>query len=286
MAIEITVAIPGTARVGESPCWDAGTGTLSWVDIMSGTVYRSDLSSPAQTVVELPIMVGAAAPKASGGFVTATARGFADIDPGGRVVRQLDVLPDGVRMNDAKCDPAGRFWAGGCALDFATGQGSLHVLQPDWTTEEVFSGLTQPNGLGWSPDGATFYLIDTQARQLTAYDVVPGQVVPAAPRVLKRFPVPLGYPDGLTVDADGGLWVAMWGGGRILHLSPSGRVIDELPMPVAQPSSCVFGGPELDVLYVTSATEGMAVGPDDPSGSVFAVTGLGVRGLPSQRFGG
>ncbi|MFI1092560.1 SMP-30/gluconolactonase/LRE family protein [Streptomyces sp. NPDC020917] len=286
MSIEITVAIPDTARVGEGPCWDPETGRLSWVDILSGTIHDDDPQTAVRSRIQLPPLVGAAVRKTSGGFVAANAEGFADIDRDGRWTQRAAFLPPGVRMNDAKCDVSGRLWAGSCAMDFDEGRGALHVLRPDWTTETVIVGLTQPNGLDWSPDGSVFYLIDTQARELTAGDVVPGRLAPEDRRVLTRFPEALGYPDGMTVDTEGYLWIAMWGGGRLLRVSPAGEIVSQVDLPVVQPSSCAFGGPDLDVLYVTTAREGLAPQTCGPSGSVLAVAGLGVRGLPGRRFGG
>ena len=292
MTIEITVAIPDTAGVGEGPFWNRETRRLCWVDILTGTIHDDHPEALDHRLrFQLPTTVGAAVPKSSGGYVAATGEGFADVCADGSWTTRLDILPDGVRMNDAKCDSSGRFWAGSCALDFAAGRGALHVLNPDWTTEQVLSGLTQPNGLDWSPDGRTFYLIDTQAREVSAFDVRPDRLEPTNRRLLTRFPDSAGYPDGMTVDADGGLWIAMWGGGRLLHVSPEGGNLEQIPLPVEQPTSCAFGGRDLDVLYVTTARDGLDPEPDntaldDPSGSVLAVRGLGVRGRPATRFGG
>jgi sugar lactone lactonase YvrE len=192
-------------------------------------------------------------------------------------------------MNDAKCDPHGRLWAGSTQMEFAGGQGALHMLDADWRHKIVLHGLTLPNGLGWSPDGRTFYLIDSIARELNAFDVTPGGCALSGRRVLTTFGEDAGLPDGMTVDSTGCLWIAMWGGGRIVRVSPEGSVIDVVPVPVAQPSSCAFGGPGLDVLYVTSAREGLDLPPLPATavdGSVLAVRGLGVTGLPGTRFGG
>ena len=283
--IEISVAVPAGARVGEGPFWDAETHQLTWVDILAGAIHSSDPSTSATRTVTLPTLVGAAVPKASSGFVAATAEGFAEVRPDGARTTKHALLPDGIRMNDAKCDPAGRFWAGSCAMDFAAGRGALHVLRADWTTEVVIEGLTQPNGLDWSPDGRTFYLIDTQLREVSAFDVLPDQLAPANRRRLAVLPDSLGYPDGMTVDAQGCLWIAMWAGGRVVRLSPAGELLSEVVVPVEQPTSCAFGGPDLDVLYVTTAREGLDHA-SAPAGSVLAVRGLGVTGLPARRFGG
>lgn len=286
MTIDITVAFPDTARVGEGPFWDRETGQLRWVDILAGTINTGDPVSSRRHTITLPTLVGAALPKASGGFVAATAEGFAEVRPDGTWTTRDTVLPPGQRMNDAKCDAAGRLWAGSCDLDFAPGHGRLHVLSTDWTSRQVLGDLALPNGLDWSSDGRTFYLVDTVAGELNAFDVRPDRLDLANRRVLARFPEAGGIPDGMTADAHGCLWIAMWGGGRLLRVSPEGRTLAEVPLPVAQPSSCAFGGPDLDVLYVTTAREGLDLDPASPAGSVLAVRGLGVRGLPATRFGG
>ncbi|MEV0408850.1 SMP-30/gluconolactonase/LRE family protein [Actinoallomurus sp. NPDC050550] len=287
MDIDISVAFPCSARVGEGPFWDRRTGLLHWVDILAGRIHTGDTRTGSRLEpVTLPTLVGAAVPKTSGGFVAATKEGFADVDPGGTSTTRSAFLPAGHRMNDAKCDASGRLWAGSTDMDFAPGQGALHVLSPDWSSLHVLDGLTLPNGLGWSPDQRTFYLVDTIAGELNAFDVTPGRSTLANRRLLTRFNESSGMPDGMTIDTDGCLWIAMWGGDRLLRISPEGRTLMELPVPARQPSSCTFGGPDLDVLYVTTAREGLDLEEEDPAGSVLAVRGLGARGLPATRFGG
>ncbi|GIH18605.1 gluconolactonase [Rugosimonospora africana] len=298
------VAFAGRARVGEGPVWDARHGRLHWVDIPAGHIHTSDpgtdwsgsprgdrRAEPDQSIgqttsIELPTQVGAAVPRRGGGFLAATAEGFASVEADGSMTVRCAILPDGERMNDAKCDRYGRFWAGSTTMDFQPGRGALHLLMPDWTTRVVLDGLTLPNGLDWSPDGRTFYLADTMAGEISAFDSDLESASISNRRVLFRMPVEAGMPDGLTVDASGCLWVAIWGGDRVLRLSPDGDVLGEIPMPVHQPSSCAFGGPGLDVLYITSAREGLDLSDDDPAGSVFAVTRPGAVGTPSTPFAG
>lgn len=285
MSIQIEVAIPGVARVGEGPHWDPDTATLLWVDIPAGAVHRAVRGTGPVRTITLPTMVGAAVPKASGGLVAATREGFADVVSGERWETRLHVLPGGQRMNDAKCDPAGRLWAGSTDMGFAPGEGALHVLTATWDSHVVLTGLTLPNGMGWSSDGRTMYLVDTMARELNAFDVRDGQPALGGRRLLATFSG-TGIPDGMTLDADGCLWIAMWGGSRLVRVSPEGEVIAEVVLPVEQPASCAFGGPDLDVLYVTTARQGLDLAPDDIAGSVLAVRGLGVKGLPPTKFGG
>jgi sugar lactone lactonase YvrE len=283
VAATMRVAVRASARVGEGPVWDARRTRLSWVDILAGAIHTSDLSDGTMTTRTLPTLVGAAAPRASDGFVAAVSEGFAEVSDE-YTVRQ-HILAEGIRMNDAKCDPGGRFWAGSTAMDFAPGRGAVHVLEADWSTRVVVDGLTQPNGLGWSPDGRTFYLVDSAEREITAFDAIGNQL--HGRRLLLAFGDG-DVPDGLCVDADGCLWVALWGGERVVRIAPDGRLLSTLPVPVAQPSSCAFAGPDLDVLCVTSAREGLEPAADDRAydGSVLAFTGLGVTGVPVAAFAG
>jgi sugar lactone lactonase YvrE len=282
----VRLAVRAGARVGEGPVWDPGPERLHWVDILAGAVHTSELTTGSTTSRQLPTLVGAASPKRTGGFVAAVTEGFAEVSAE-YVVRQ-HILADGIRMNDAKCDPDGRFWAGSTAMDFAAGQGALHVLETDWSTRVVLDGLTQPNGLGWSPDGKTFYLVDSAEREISAFDAAGNQL--AGRRRLCSF-ADGDVPDGLCVDTEGCLWVALWGGGRLVRIAPDGRMLSTLPVPVVQPSSCAFVGPDLDLLCVTSAREGLEL-PDDAEdgtpydGSVLIVAGLGVSGVPVAGFAG
>jgi sugar lactone lactonase YvrE len=280
------VAFASRARVGEGPVWDAEICRLHWVDIPAGHIHTSDPTTGQTTSIELPTLVGAAVPRRGGGFVAATAEGFATVKANGLMNVRRAILPDGERMNDAKCDRHGQLWAGSTTMDFQPGKGALHVLMPDWTSRVVLEELTLPNGLGWSPDGHTFYLADTMAGEVSAFDTDQGATRISRRRVLFRIPDHTGMPDGLTVDAAGCLWVAVWGGDRLARISPEGDLLGEVPLPVHQPSSCTFGGSRLDVLYITSAREGLDLSDNDPAGSVLAVDRLGVVGMPSTAFAG
>ena len=156
-------------------------------------------------------------------------------------------------MNDAKCDARGRLWAGSTDMDFRPGAGALHVLEPDWSTRVVLEGLTLPNGMGWAPAGDTFYLIDTIESTLQAFAFDAEEARLSEPRLVRRFDPEGGLPDGMCIDSQGRLWVAMWGTGRLLCLSPSGQEIFAVDVPARQPSSCAFAGPRLSRLAVTTA---------------------------------
>jgi sugar lactone lactonase YvrE len=283
--LRVAVAVRAAAQVGEGPVWDATTARLDWVDIPAGLVHTSDIETGRTATRRLPTQVGAVTRSVGGGYVVACKEGFGAFSPDGDFTVRHAVLGADERMNDAKCDPAGRFWAGSTMLDFRAGRGALHVLRPDWSTEVVRDGLTLPNGMGWSPDARTFYLADSYAYAIYAFsfDLAGGTL--SDERTLVEFTEADGMPDGLCVDTDGCLWVAMWGGARVLRISPTGDVLSVVAMPVRQPSSCAFAGDDLDVLCVTSARDGLDLGADAPDGSVFRVSGTGAVGLPQAHFG-
>jgi sugar lactone lactonase YvrE len=280
---QVDVTVRAQAIVGEGPVWQPETGVLHWVDIPQGTIFSSVPGSSASAGVQLPWSVGAVALDRDGGLVFAGAAGFGLITDDGYDLR-LPFSRPGERMNDAKVDPAGRFWAGSTAVDFRAGAGALHVVDGGWTHRVARTGFTLPNGLDWSPDGTEFYLADSYQRAVYAYpfDLEDGAL--GAPRTVLSLDDADGVPDGLTVDADGCLWIAIWGGGRLIRVAPTGELLTTVPMPVRQPSSCAFGGPGLDVLFVTSARDGLDLPDDAVDGSVFEVTGLDVSGLAASRF--
>jgi len=285
--LSVGTLIPAAAEVGEGPVWDPAAERLVWVDIPAGLVHTSSLAGTTSTI-RTSTTVGAVALRRAGGLVAATREGFAVIGTDGHLENKLTVLRSGHRMNDAKCDSRGRFWAGSTEMSFASGQGALHVLAPDWTVRTALEDLTLSNGLGWSTDDRTFYLADTLEHVLWAFDFDPDTAALSRRRALRTFADSQGMPDGLCVDAADRVWLAMWGGSRVLALAPDGAVLMEVAVPVRQPTSCAFAGPGLDVLCVTSAREGLGLADDDPApdGSVLSITGTGARGVASVPFAG
>lgn len=272
--------------MGEGPVWDADAAVLHWVDIPTGTVHSLDPSGAVSTQ-RLPVPVGAVALRSDGGLVAAVAGGFAVLDDG--VLTELAELPGldaGMRMNDGKCDPAGRFWASTMALDARAHAGSLYRLGPDLRAEPVLDGLTIPNGIDWSPDGRLMYFIDTPTYRVDVFDfdVATGAVGPRS--TLVAVPEEHGWPDGMTVDDEGFVWVAFWGGRAVRRYDPDGALVATIELPVSQVTSCAFGGDELDDLYITSAAGGLdAAGraAEAHAGALFRCR-PGVRGRPPNRF--
>jgi sugar lactone lactonase YvrE len=287
-SIAVDVAVRSNARLGEGPVWDP-EGELLWrVDILEGRVLRSRIDGGSTLSWELPTLVGAVAPTAGGGAVVACKEGFGRLSLGGDFEVKLRVLSPDHRMNDAKCDKSGRMWAGSMQVRPAPGEGTLHRLDPDWQSHVVCEGLSLPNGIGWSPDCKLMYLADSLRRLIEVFDFDEDGGAVFKRRPFIQFDDAAGRPDGLCVDISGCLWVAMWGGSRVLRISPRGEILTKVPMPVTQPTSCAFGGRDLDVLFVTSAREGLHLpdGGEEADGSVFALTGTGTQGMNQARFGG
>lgn len=285
---DATVAVAEHAEVGEGPVWSERQGALYWVDIPRGIVRRDVPFADGGAQIELPWSVGAVALRSRGGLVFAGAAGFGlinDLAEPWEYTLDAPFARSGYRMNDGKCDPAGRFWVGGTAVDFARGQGALHVVDESWQVRTELTGLTLPNGLDWSPDGTEFYLADTMQHQVFAFDFDLRSGRLGRRRVLIDFGADRGMPDGLTVDAKGSLWIAMWNQGCLLHVRPNGEVVASIEVPVQHPSSCAFGGAEYDILFVTSAREGLVVEQDAIDGSILALSGMNVRGRAPGTFG-
>jgi sugar lactone lactonase YvrE len=270
------------ARHGEGPVWDDGAGELLWVDIAAGEVRwgRVDADGGVHDLAVRPIgePVGAVTPTTSPGWLVAAGGGFRRLTPDGEVTVLLDLAGEGggrTRMNDAACDRAGRFFAGTMGLREEPGAGSLYRVDLDGTITTVLSGLTVSNGIDWSPDDGVLYLADSGTRTVTAYDYDVDLGTLGRPRTLLEFADDEpGTPDGLTVDREGHLWIALWGGGQVRRYSSAGVLEDVVRVRATKTSSCAFAGPSLDILVVSTSSQGLsvreqAVQPD--AGRLFTV---------------
>jgi sugar lactone lactonase YvrE len=264
--------------LGEGALYDAARDELVWVDIEAGRLLRAHpdrLDTATDTTID--VMLGAAAPAAGGGWILAAGRGLSLLAPDGIRTQLAELEPAGNRMNDGACDQQGRFWAGSMALDERPGAGSLYRLDPSGTVTTVLSGLTIANGLGWSPDGATMYHVDSGPGIVTAYDFDAdgGQLERARVIVRARH----GVPDGLTVDDEGLLWVALFGGACVVRYDHAGREVARIPLPVSQPTSCTLVGTRL---IITTASRDVAHTEPD-AGRLFAAE-VGVTGPPAVPY--
>jgi sugar lactone lactonase YvrE len=277
--------------LGEGPWWDARTGTLLWVDIDGRLLQRHDPSSGRTVTRELDAMASAVVTRLAGGLALAMEDGVwvTDTDAGpARRVAAVEAEDPQTRMNDAKCDRAGRLWVGSMASDARPGAGALYRVDPDASVERVLVDVTISNGIDWSPDDRFMYYVDSAERRVDVldYDLATGRA--SSRRTLIDLSADVGLPDGMTVDAEGYLWVAMWDGWSVRRYSPSGDLDRIVGLPVSRVTSCAFGGANLTDLYVTSASSGLsdAETEDQPLAGGLFVVRPGVRGREATPFGG
>ncbi|WP_230417614.1 SMP-30/gluconolactonase/LRE family protein [Paraburkholderia polaris] len=277
--------------LGEGPLWSPRDEALYWVDILTPAIHRFDVATGKDTETKLGSMVSLVIPKATGGLLIATPNGLMTIDDSGTLTRLSHPEADrpGNRYNDGKCDRMGRLWVGTMDMGAAPNRGNLFKVDPDGSWIKMDTGFTVANGLGWSPDNTRMYFTDSHRKLVFQYDFdfINGTINNRRPLI--SFDASAGSPDGLTVDAEGCLWVAMWDEWCIARFDPEGREMTRVRIPVPRPTSCCLGGPNLDILYVTSARVRFAqdVLKSAPlSGSLFAVQIPGVRGIPETIFAG
>jgi sugar lactone lactonase YvrE len=245
------------AQLGEGAIWHSREQRLYWVDIEPGRLHVFDPATRNNQTFELGQMVSTVVPRSRGGVMVALQHGFAAFDPvRGGLTFWCDPEEQRPRnrFNDGKCDPAGRFWAGTISLDREPGAASLYCLEPDGRVRTMVRGVTNSNGIAWSNDATTMYYIDTPTRQVTAfdYDLATGDL--AHPRTAISIPADAGKPDGMTIDAEGMLWIALYRGGCVGRWDPrTGVQLAAIQLPAQRVTSCAFGGPRLDELYITTA---------------------------------
>ncbi|HYW22828.1 MAG TPA: SMP-30/gluconolactonase/LRE family protein [Terriglobales bacterium] len=286
MGMQAALLLDARVELAEGPCWLADRERLLWVNITAGHVHVLDPTTGEDRLLEVGQPVGAAVPADDGRVALAVRDGYALLDlDDGRVEMIADVEREigGNRMNEGKCDRAGRFWAGTMALDTRRGAGALYRLDERRRVERMVAGVGISNGLGWSGDDRLMYYIDTLEDRVDVFDfdLATGGIANRRPFAVIDGP---GHPDGMAVDAEGCLWVALWGGGRIARFLPDGTPAGGIEVPVAQVSSCCFGGPDLDEMFITTAWQHLPPDGREPhAGSLFHCR-PGVAGQPAHAY--
>lgn len=278
------------ATLGEGPIWLGEK--LAWVDIIEKRVYVYNPETGEERRYQLDEMVGTVVPRESGGFVVALEKGMAFLDDETGAVETISgarATSSGTRFNDGKCDPAGRFWAGTMGLGGEPGMGALYVLHPDGRFEKKVEPVTISNGICWRADAEVMYYIDTPTQQVVAYEFDNATGAISNPRAVVEIDPSEGGPDGMAIDADGNLWIALWGGSAVVcHDPETGKRLHKIEVPASRVTACAFGGADLQDLYITTARVGLS--PEELeeqplAGSLF-ITRAPVRGVPSFSFAG
>lgn len=297
MRDELELLIDCKSIIGEGPCWDKQGQLLFWIDIAGKKVHIYDPKKNSNQTIETGQFVGCIALRESGGAILALQNGFYFLDLGTEKLTPIIDPEKDLKMNrfnDGKCDCYGRFWAGTQSSDGAGGAGdaegtaSLYFLDTDRSVKKVFGNVSISNGITWSPDNKIMYYIDSKKKEVVAYNFIPESGKVSNKCQVIEIPEEHGIPDGMTTDEEGMLWIAEWDGYQVCRWDPNtGKLLRRIRLPVAKVTSCAFGGPCLDELYITTAR--MGVRPDDCSqhhaGGVFKIN-PGVRGVEFFKYGG
>lgn len=288
---DVTMALDAKCELGEGPVWDSLASCLYFVDILRGHVHRFDPATRSSRAYHVDRLVGAVALTEAGDLMLAVHDGFARLDLASgrlRMVASVEADRPDLRMNDGACDAAGRFWAGTMALDERPGVGTLYRLDPDGCVHAMVRDVGISNGLDWSDDGHVMYFIDSLAGSvdLFDFDLASGSIHNRRPLV--RVPRDQGAPDGMTLDAEGCLWVALWGGGAVHRYAPDGTLDRIVRLPSAYPTSCAFGGADLADFYITTAAVKLSAREraEQPGAGGLFCCRPGPRGRAPHRFKG
>ena len=288
----IQTVLPYTCVLGEGPVWDADAERILWLDIMEGDIHQYALSEDTHSVFKVQEMIGSMALRETGGLVAGLQHGFAFIDIEKESVQHInDPEPElSNSFNDGKCDAAGRFWAGTMALSEEEGKGNLFVLETNLSVKKKIENVSISNGLAWNADNSVMYYINTPTNYVFAFDYNIGEGTIDNQRVVVDLTHESGYADGMTIDEEGMLWIAFYGGWRVARYDPeTGRLLQQIELPAANVTSCTFGGRDLKDLYITTAKKGLSV--DDQAsqplaGCLFIVKDCGCKGTITQKFKG
>jgi sugar lactone lactonase YvrE len=272
---------------GEGPVWDVHRGVIRWVDMLAGDVLTTEPGSGQTSRLHVGTVAGAMRPRVGGGLVVGVERGFClvDVDESGPQ-QPVEVWTDTtVRMNDGGCDPQGRFYCGSMAYDQARGRGSLYRLDPNGDVRMVLDDVTISNGIAWSHDGASVYYVDTPTQRVDVFDFDADTGELSDRRPVVQVEPEQGAPDGITLDAEGGIWVALFGGGAVRRYSPEGKLDEVIELEPRQVTACAFGGDGFDELFITTSRENLPADADPAAGSLFRCR-PGVTGVAPNEFRG
>jgi sugar lactone lactonase YvrE len=288
--IQAALLIDAKARLGEGSFWHPTEKKLYWIDIERKELHMYDPLTKKDMHFDVGARIGTVVPVKSGGALVALQNGIHFIDTkNGKLTFLNNPLGDNIRFNDGKCDPAGRFWVGSMGLDFKQGASSLYRFDQDKSIHIMVNNVTCSNGIVWSADKKTMYYIDTPTGNVDAFDYDDATGNISNRRVAVKIPEGNGYPDGMSIDSEDKLWVALWGGSGVARFDPlTGKMLLKVNVPAPHTTSCAFGGKDLKTLYITTAGDGLNESQlkEYPlSGGLFTVD-LDVKGVPVNFYNG
>ncbi|MCM4169544.1 6-deoxy-6-sulfogluconolactonase [Arenibacter antarcticus] len=287
----VEVVCDQKSELGEGPVWDVARGLICWVDILNGHIHEWDAEGNSLNTIKVDQMIGAIAVCVDGNYVAALKNGFGIIDCKSGNVQMIadpeEHLPEN-RFNDGKCDPSGRFWAGTMPLSEDKASGSLYVFNKDRSVIKMEDNITISNGLAWSKAEKAFYYIDTPTLKVVRYDYAAENGTITNKRTVIHIPKEAGFPDGMTIDREGMLWIAHWGGWQVTRWNPiTGEQLTSFKLPASNITSCTFGGSAFKDLYITSARKGLSeeeLKQQPLAGSLFVIRNCGYTGVPANEF--
>ena len=271
--------------LGEGPLWQPQSSSIIWTDIPNNVLHIAELDSDKTRSLNTPTLVSAVVETKSGSLLVATKGGIAEIYPDDNFEILDEFLDSGMRMNDGKVDPRGKFWVGSLSTNFEANRGSLYEFGIGVERKIIAQDMTLSNGMGWSPDFKYFYYIESIPGILFRYnyDFTTGCISNKC--ILAEFDSTLGIPDGMCVTKDGQIVIAMWDGHRLELLGSNGKKIEEFKLPISRPTSCCFAGSDYSTLVVTTASQDIDRNLEPLAGMVLTLKGLGLTGLPSFKYG-
>jgi len=279
--------------LGEGPVWDAKRNSIIWLDIIKGNIHEYNTKNAVFNTIAVHQMIGSFALCENGHYIAALQHGLFFINKftgeQKRIAQPEIHLPQN-RFNDGKCDPAGRFWAGTMSIKDEAGAGNVYMLDKNEQLSKMIEHVSISNGLAWSLDHKTFYYIDTPTYKIAAYDydVISGQITNK--RFVIHFEITEGYPDGMTIDNEGMVWIAHWGGWQVSRWDPNtGEKLCYFKLPVEKVTSCIFGGENDTDLYITSAKVGLSeqeLQQQPLAGCLFVIPACGFKGIAPVEFQG
>jgi sugar lactone lactonase YvrE len=290
LTLKPEIVVHHACQLGEGPVWDATNNTIIWLDILQGEIHQHNIYTKQHSIFQVGEMIGCIAPKEHGGFIAGMENGIAFIDIVNNIIQHITNPEKGLgnRFNDGKCDAAGRFWAGTMSKSEEKNKGSLYVMETDLSLKKKIDNVTISNGLAWNDASTVMYYIDTPTNYVFAFDfnIENGELTNQ--RIAVDITHEQGFADGMTIDEEGMLWIAFYDGWRVARYDPNtGKLLQQVELPVANVTCCTFGGDNLNDLYITTASKGMseeALAEQPHAGNLFIIPNTGVKGTLPQTF--